>query len=419
MIGPGARDGWSVADAQGVQSCVLDRQHRHRLRRSVRPAQSGALTAWPTEWRDLLMQWLRNASTRRSWTSLLKIAGNARYVLAHDLLEALLETGWILLDERRERDRWQAHHLDWLAADDLREALKLERHDARAQVRSDALAQLPLDERLHVLHASMTGLTTPSMLRRTAIVHALDRWAASQRSGTRQQFALHALADTKGLRSSEWQWLTSHVDLEELGISRHAPTLWLRAPLRLCRDTSVLDLRMVPDMIGLSPLTLGQLDAIEGDINAWLLLENRTSFEQVARGAGHHYGVLWLPGFAPDWWLQTVDQLLRLLPRPALIAADPDPAGIDIALRAGALWQAHTLDWQPWAMDEATLAALTQHKPLNDYDRDRLVTLLAQPMPVALRQLAEALARENHKGEQEGIDLLALLPALTTAKTPS
>lgn len=415
MTEPGARDGWSVADVQGIQSCV-DRKHRHRLRRSIRPAQVDALaTDLLPGWRDLLATWLRSTSNQPKWKTLLRAAGNERYNLAKNLVQALLQDGWILLKEHFEQGSWQPLYLEWFAADDLREALGLERHDARTQARTDAMAQQPLDERLHALHVSLSGMATTSLIRRATIVQALDRWTAEQRSGTRQQFALHALADTKGLRSSEWQWLTSHVDLDELGISRHAPALWLRAPLRLRQDTNVMDLRMVPDMIGLSPLTVAQLDAIDGDIDAWLLLENRTSFEQVARGAGHRYGVLWLPGFAPDWWLQTVDQLLRLLPRPALIAADPDPAGIDIALRAGALWQSHKLDWQPWAMDQHALAALAQHKPLNDYDRGRLAALSAQLLPPALRQLAEAMTRENHKGEQEGIDLLALLPTLTTA----
>ena len=402
---------WSTADAGGIQSCVLDRQHRHRLRRSARPPDHSLISAWPIDWRALLGQWLRSSAARPRWRQWLKIAGNERYTTAVDLQLALLETGWIELEEHRERDQWRPHSARWIADDDLREALGLDRHDSRANMRKALLAQRPLDERLHALHASLAGMPTAGLSRRAELLAALDRWAMEQRSGSRQQFALRARADTKRISSSEWHWLAAHVDLDDLGISGHAPSLWLRAPLVLHQAQRSLDLRLVPDLIGLSTRTLASLDAIEGDIGYWLLVENRGSFEQVAAAAGHRCGVLWLPGFAPGWWLRSVERLLRWLPRPAWIAADPDPAGIDIALRAAGPWQAQGLTWQPWAMDEQVLAALPHHKPLNDFDRARLAALVGIELPPELRRLAQAMQQLNRKGEQEGIDLPAQCPS--------
>lgn len=411
MTDSGANDDWLTANANGIRTLVLDKNYKRRQRRSAQPPNAEALVGWLTSWRELLVQWLHSDAVQRSWNSLLKLAGNARYSLAHDLADALLEAGWIQLSERRIRDRWEPQHLIWLAADDLREALGLPRHDTRAAHREATLAHSPKDPRLTALHASLHALVTSSLTRRASIVTALDQWATVRRSGTRQQFALYACGDTKAISSSDWRWLSVHIDLEEFGVTRHAPALWLRAPCCLRHGDGALDLRLVPDLIGLSPLTLSLIDAISGDIDAWLLVENRTSFEQVARQVGNRQAVVWMPGFAPDWWLQTMDCLLGLLPRPAWIAADPDPAGIEIAQRAGALWRERGLEWEAWGMDLPSLRALSQHKPLNDYDRLRLSALSQQDLSPGLHGLADAMAKLGMKGEQEGLDLVALLPS--------
>lgn len=410
----GANDDRPGAYEYGIHTVVLDKGYSRRQRRSAQPPNAGALMGWPASWRELLTLWLRSDSDRRSWNSLLRLAGNARYSLACDLVDALLEAGWIRLSERRIRDRWDRQHLEWLAADDLREAFGLPRYDTRAAHRRDTLAETPEDERLATLHASLHALGTPSLIRRAPIVAALARWTAERRNGTRQQFALYACGDTKALTSNDWRWLSANIDLEEFGVTRHAPALWLRGPCRLHNGDKVLDLKLVPDLVGLSPLTLSGIDTISGDIDAWLLIENRTSFEQVARQVGGHQAVVWMPGFVPDWWLQAMDNLLRLLPRPAWIAADPDPAGIEIAQRAGTVWREHGLPWLPWGMDLHALRALRQHKSLNDDDRRRLDRLSLQGLTPSLGGLVDAIAELGIKGEQEGLDLVSLLPSHLT-----
>ena len=163
-----------------------------------------------------------------------------------------------------------------------------------------------------------------------------------------------------------------------------------------------LDLSAVPDIIGLSPATLNLLDAAHGDIGCWRLVENRTSFERVAREHGNVDGVIWLPGFAPTWWKQSVAQLLRYKPAPAHIACDPDPAGICIALEAAGVWEANNLAWSTWKMSLGDLMQLDTRLPLSSHDKVLLEQLLARDLPAELRELAHGMQAHNAKGEQEG-----------------
>ncbi|MGH8468504.1 MAG: hypothetical protein ACREX3_01370 [Gammaproteobacteria bacterium] len=81
----------------------------------------------------------------------------------------------------------------------------------------------------------------------------MDRWIDEQRFGTRRDFALYARGGTKSLSEAEWDWLDAQLDLAGLGVQRHTPALWLRAPFTLCRGEQCLDLRAVPDCIALTP----------------------------------------------------------------------------------------------------------------------------------------------------------------------
>lgn len=399
---------WSAPDARGIRTCarkgrsLLDAR---RLSRSDGPPRSEPVATWPADWRRLLAAWLASPAPKRQWDTLLKQAGNARYVAARDLLTVLLETGWIELHERRERNQWHPIALEWRDADGLREALGLPRRDHLAASRAALLDAPPADERLIALHAGLSALPAAQALRRGELLAALERWLEDAREGTRRDFALFARGDTKAIAETEWRWLEGALDLERLGIARHQPALWLRAPLRLRRGSAGLDLRAVPDLIGLSPATVAGIEAADGEIGAWRVVENRTSVERVACRCGDRDGVLWVPGFAPEWWLRAFERLLRLAPAPVRVACDPDPAGIEIALGVGASCEALGIAWTPWRMDAAALAALPRRKPLTDHDRDRLRLLLARPLPPTLAELAHAMLELGQKGEQEGLDL--------------
>ena len=218
---------------------------------------------------------------------------------------------------------------------------------------------------------------------------------------------MHAAGDTKGIPDSDWAWLEDALELEGYGIRRHVPLLLLRAPWRL-EGTFSMDLRGVPDCVGLSQRTITTLQRIEGAIESWCLVENRTLFERVAAEYGSRHAVVWLPGNPPEWWRVTVSGLLRLAPAPALIACDPDPAGINIAMAAGTLWCEMRQSWRPWGMSVAALASLDVRRSLSAEDVAILDRIRAYGLPPQLARAAEWMRENGLKGEQEGLSMAAL-----------
>ncbi|WP_305047176.1 hypothetical protein [Geoalkalibacter sp.] len=404
---PGEGAGWSAPDGEGVRTLTLDvgakSTLRGKRRRRAQEPRLASLGLWPAAWRDLLRDWLRQGGSRRKWLSLLQSAGGERASDALQLLDALLKTGLVEVEEQRSAGRWQAQWVEFLDLEATREALGLP-HRERLRERCQALGEaLPGHPLLHPLHASLLQIPAERALRRYELLSALDVWLAEERSGTRRDFALFARGDTKEVSAAEWNWLADFLDLEACGISRHTPALWLRAPLVLHCVEGALDLRCVPDAIALTPATLARLKSGGGILGNWRVVENRTLFERVARHWGERDGVLWVPGFAPSWWRQAVAALLAVCPAPALVACDPDPAGIEIALQVGRLWEQHNLPWGPWLMTANNLAGLRSRKALTDHDRERLARLVGQPLPVDLRDLVAWMDERGEKGEQEGI----------------
>jgi len=347
-------------------------------RRRHSPTPPTAIDAWPPAWRELATRWLRRDSPRARWETLLAGAGGDGFETAHDLLTALLAAGWIAVEENWRAGRWQPVWIEFSDLPALRTALGLPAPGAR---------QLAQD------------------MARTALLAALERWQAHAGrpvQATRRDFAQFARGDTKGITAAEWDWLETQVDLAACGIGAHTPLLCLAAPLALHLPRGRLDLDAVSDFLGLPPVALTQSSGADSSVTHWTLVENRTSFERLARARNHNEGVLWLPGFPPGWWQTAVTRLLQLAPAPARIACDPDPAGIEIALNAGRLWEAASLDWQAWRMGTEDMKHLPVRKPLTEHDHERLAALLATKLPDGLRELAMAMQACGEKGEQEG-----------------
>jgi len=406
---------WSAADADGIESAAFDVSSRFPLgRQRWRRAAAGRrepLDTWSAAQRELLREWLAGAAGSRRWDSLLKIAGGMRVELARQLCDELLLNGWIERCESREprREHWRWTQIVWCRRDRLHAALGLPPPDLREQVRAQlAQAAATLGEFAAALD-DLQDRASAIALRRLALLRALQEWKALARDGTRREFAQFAGAHTKSIADADWRWLDERVDLEAFGVRRHSPALWLRAPLRLRLAQGELDLRAVPDLIGLSPATVDALAAADGEIGCWRLVENRTSFEQAARAFGGRDGVIWLPGQAPPWWFAAVRAVLRLAPAPLRIACDPDPAGIEIALSVARCWEERGLGWSAWQMDAGALAALPKRLPLVDDDRARIARLQVLALPSTLRSLLQAMQErdargEPAKGEQEGLD---------------
>lgn len=400
-------DGWSAPDAAGVATRRLDVGARSTLRgRRLRRAFSDRpqpIDTWPSEWRGLLADWLRRGGALRRWEGLLKTAGNKRYALAEHLRDALLKGGWIELEERFESRSWHAVAVTFLNLGVMRHALGLPDPDAqRAKwIASRDAARLP--EGLADLAANLDGQLPQRALARLELLVALAGWHEAGSTGTWRDFAQHARGGTKAITEAEKAWLAEALDLEGWGISGHTPLLCLAGPFSLQGPAWRLDLAAMPGFIGLTPETVAAVGSTSGEVGAWRLVENRTSFERAAARHGDRDGVIWLPGFAPSWWKTCVTRLLTLCPAPGMIACDPDPAGIAIALDAGSLFEARSLAWMPWHMSAGDLARLPRRLPLTEGDIKHLQALRHTPLPDTLHALLDWMEAEGEKGEQEGL----------------
>ncbi len=398
-------ENWPAPGTDGISVRALDvgattTLRGRRLRRAM-TADIRVIATWPAPWRDLLLRWLDGASRRR-WNTLISQAGNAGFSIAHDLLDALLRAGLVETDEARERGRWKIQQVTFIERAALRSALGLPDTEAlRARIARE-IAMPPQDGRLMPLWAELADYPPVRGLERCALLRKIDAWIADNRFGTRRDFALFARGATKAVTGSEWKWLETLPDFGEFGIERHTPALWLRAPLMLRFGDRKIDLSAIPDLIGISPETLKRLDGVDGDIGCWRIIENRTSFERAARQHGHIDGVVWIPGFAPGWWKESMRRILQCKAAPAEIACDPDPAGINIALDAGEVWQSCGLAWSPWKMDVRELMQLEARSPLSSHDKVLLEQITTHVLPAALREIANWMRAHGEKGEQEG-----------------
>ncbi|MFD1840647.1 hypothetical protein [Paracidovorax cattleyae] len=317
-----------------------------------------------------------------------------------------MEAGAVVARERLVRGTWQIERMEWRDLPALQASRGIRTSDERRALRDDTRQQLAAlaDDHLWLQPAidSCLGSTkSADLLRgRAELLHALAAWHAEQRFGKRRDFALHARQGTKDITPSEWKWLEAHFALEAFGIEKLAFILWLGGSLALVTEKGRMDVGAA-GFCGLPMSTLAGDTHIAGAPSRYWLIENRTSFERQVIQADPGTCVVWLPGRPPDDWLGALGWLLDRAPAPALISCDPDPAGLDIALTAGAVWAARGLEWSPYRM-EPELWQNGPTLPLNDFDRALLARLATRndlPAPVAgLRDMLEQLGR---KAEQE------------------
>jgi hypothetical protein len=382
----------------------LDRRRVCQKRRRTMPGSAQALDNLPGEWRELLARWVRRGGNSR-WDTLRKDAGATHVQLSDALLDWLLRSGWAAVTEQWKLGAWWPQQVELLHLPQLRAALGLRDRDDDTQRWLEIRASLQsLDnEALVPAVLALDDLPVQRALARHDLILKLHDWQTQQQSGTHRNFAWFARDDTKVIKDSEWSWLESVLDLAEFGIEHHTPLLLVAAPLRLHLPHGQIDLAASPDFAALTPTTLQAVTTASGAVCRWQLVENRTSFENVAKKREADIGVIWLPGFPPTWWREAVGHLLDLAPAPAQLACDPDPAGIAIALKAAELWRERKLDWQPWRMSAADLAALRVRKPLTEGDKLQLAAMRQEPsLPPPLSELLEWMLKHGEKGEQEG-----------------
>ena len=392
-----------------IQIEPLDERALTKRRKRYRLEAANRLELIHTDWRSLLSRWVKRGGRSR-WETLLKDAGTANLQLAEELREWLLRNGWAIVIEERKHGEWWPQSMELRNLPQLRAALGIsdrEEDAQRWQAAREALSSRCGDSLAPALLA-LDELPVRLALARHDLIDALQRWQDAQQYGTRRDFALFARDDTKGLSESEWNWLEQTLDLADFRIERHTPLLLLAAPLTLNMPHGQLDLASCAGFAALTPDTLQSATSASGTtasgaMGRWQLVENRTSFERVARQRDAGTGVIWLPGFPPGWWRNAVGRLLDLAPAPAYIACDPDPAGIAIALKAAELWRERDIEWHPWKMAAADLAALRARKPLTEVDRLQLAAVRqGTDLPATLTELAEWMLEHGEKGEQEG-----------------
>nr|WP_315464894.1 hypothetical protein [uncultured Rhodoferax sp.] len=387
---------------------MLEVTHQGPRKRTRRQPQPGG--AWPTlhqAQEQVLRAWLKSPAQERRWQSLLEAAGKDHLDTAHELLQLLLEAGFVTVKEERVHTQWRPWGVVWTDLEALQRAAGMPTLTERQADKERRAAHLQaLADQHPWLQAAVDSclqakLPARVQAARTQLLQALVQWVHEERQGLRQDFALAARGHTKALSPAEWDWLEAHVPLESVGLARFEPLLLVAGALGLLHpDTGA---QWHAGLAGFSALPCRRLAsplcAVQKPVRYWLI-ENRACFERQAQQLDDGVCLLWLPGRPGHDWQAAIRWLLEVAPAPAAISCDPDPAGIQIALTAGALWDAAQLHWQAQHMEPARWLGGTT-LPLNRYDVSVLSSLNPQTLPPELAQVHQALLHHQCKAEQE------------------
>jgi hypothetical protein len=383
----------------------LDKLRLPKKRRRYADVSPASIATVPAEWRDLLVQWLRLGGNSR-WDTLIKKAGLTQKTTAETLLDWLLSNGWAVVDEERKHGDWWPYRVELREQKGLRHQLGLPDLDEVAtqwqSLRTNLQTQAENNAQLLIALSTLDAMPTSRAIARAILLQSILTWQADERVGTYRDFSLFARGATKEISKMEWDWLDVHFDLAEFNIGQHTPLMLVSANLNFHTNMGEINLATMPDFAALTPATIKSFQSLNISVTTWMLVENRTSFERVARNRLAHEGVIWLPGYPPSWWKDAVTHLIKVAPAPAKIACDPDPAGIAIALSAMAVFKSVGLEASAWKMGVEELESLSHKKPLSEFDQLQLTGLLNQDLPTELKVLAKHMQTHQQKGEQEG-----------------
>lgn len=396
-------NGWSESDERGVRTRVLYLKPKRRVsgerhRAASRVADAGQVVL-DDRHRALLKEFLRRFRGSWRWDRILAVAGDQRVEVAYSLMSTLLEAGYVEVIERRDTRGWQPTRVVPSATAELHRLAGIVDPDDTLAAFTKAMQHQAQAEITHQLQSHLGTGRLDIRLRRALLLPHLDRWLEEGRTGTRRDFALFATGHTKGIEDADWRWLEIHGAPESAGIIEHVPLLLVGGAFSIFDSAQrALNIAAANGPVGLPASALRHaVKAVPPA--AWVVIENRTVFDKACALASNA-GFLWVPGRAPTWWLEAVNMLLNRAPAGAVIACDPDPAGIEIARSLCRAWEGRGLRWQLAGMDAAALAALPAHRPLSPWDRETLARM--RDLPAELDELCAALMHSGTKGEQEG-----------------
>lgn len=385
---------------------VTPNDKHKRTRRSSQPF--ATLPPLGAAQHQILRAWLKSPAQERNWQSLLEAAGKEHLDTANELLQLLLNVGAVAVKEELVHTQWRPWRVAWTDLEALQRAAGITTHTERQADKNRWEEQLQVLANEYdwlagaVQSCLHSKLSVSVRAARAELLVALAQWKQEERQGLRQDFALTARGHTKALTVTEWDWLEQHVPLENLGIARFEPLLFLGGALTL--QNTQTGAQWDFEIAGFSALPCRQftepLNARKAPVRYWLI-ENRASFERQAQQLEDGVCIVWLPGRPGHDWQAAMRWLLQVAPAPATLSCDPDPAGIQIVLTAGALWDQVGLSWQAAHMEpQRWLGGPTL--PLTPYDQRTLQALAATPLPTELASLRDALLHHQCKAEQEG-----------------
>jgi hypothetical protein len=398
-------DLWSSPDAKGIITLTLDvgakRTMRGKRRRGSILKDPASLAVLAEDQKELIRGWVKVASSRRKWQNLLAASGYANVLLAEELLKILLEAGWVEIEEHRTPRGWEPVWVAFRAYEELREHLGLSNRD-KERAQADNLPGDFSTDALRIAAAQLDTLPAATKIKRHELLCGMESWLQEGLQGTRRDFSLFVRGRTKDITAAEWDWLESQLDLASFGVSAHTPLVRLKIPGALVFPEGQVDLRMLPGAVALTKGQITRATAFAGEISCWKVVENLTSFERVVASSDETEGVIWVPGFAPSWWVLTVAHLVAMTKAPGRVACDPDPAGLLIASQVGEIWERQNVAWEPWYMDPSDFEGKGTLIPMTDRDLGLLRSFgqskHKHPFLVALAQWLEG---KKMKLEQE------------------
>lgn len=393
------------AETVGIEAVVEFLNPRRRIsgRRRLRGRHEVADKTFSIDEVNLLKRLFSTVGLTRRWRTLAAQAGVQGQGSLLRLVRKLLQLNWVEVVEQRDRRGWNPVELQVVKLDRIRVAAGLENLGQRDITLSELRAYGARSPVTAQLQHALDRASATMQLRRRAWLPAIDAWLAASRNGTLRDFAYALTGKTKGLTHADIAWLRVHEVTEACSLVPHAFQLLVSGHFALAGDWQPGIEWVLGPFPG--PTSIGE-DALSGAVRlaprVWVVVENRTVFDRAAR-ISSRCGVIWVPGYAPVAWLAMVGKLLDRMPARAMVLCDPDPAGVELALRALRPWRERGLVWQVEGMSLADAATLPSDRPLSAWDAETLRRVAPEVAGTPLEDTVHWLAETRRKVEQEPV----------------